>query len=293
MSRLKRPELFLSGLILVFSIIEAVPHPLLESLLCAPLLIKDLPEARSLPRDRLIAPINHAPLKLSQKLGHLWEDALSLVLENSPAYRLLARNLQIQKDAQTTIGELDYLISEEGSDHLIHLELATKFYFAVQSPSGLTLPGPDDRDNYFKKLDRLRSHQLILAHKYREFLPKEYRDKPIITQHLIYGCLFEHVTNHTLITAPYLNPECRRGYWLWADEISTHFSSETVFRIVPKHQWPVPFNLLNQEKLSIWTPGKTLSNHLMLQVDQEPEPYLIRPLPTRKVPDFEGDVSGR
>ena len=168
-------------------------QPLLQSLVGGPLLIGDLPEACSFPYQDLEIPAAPTPLNLQQKLGYLYEDALGILLEASPRFDLLARNLQLHSDTQTTLGELDFLLRDLDSDLLIHLELATKFYLAVETPSGLALPGPDARDNYFRKLQRLRSHQLTLAQNHRSALPESYQHHPIVAQQLIYGCLFDHI----------------------------------------------------------------------------------------------------
>lgn len=252
-------------------------HPLLQSLIHAPLLIEDLPEAPTFPRHQLILPADHPVLNFEQKLGHLYEDALALLLNHSPSYELLERNLQIQKDRHTTVGELDFLLRETDSEHLIHLELATKFYLAVETDGVLTLPGPDARDNYFRKLARLRAHQLQLPLNFRRHLPEKYRDQPIATQQLIIGCLFDHIETTAPATAEFLNPNCRRGRWLDIDELPQQFSSRTRFHIIPKPLWPVPIEFLNPAQLEPWSPGTPLKRHLMVRADDRPEPYFIRP----------------
>lgn len=126
----------------------------------SPLLVGDLPEAKCFCRSILRRPEVLPDLNLRQKLGHLFEDALASLLVASHKVDLLHQNLQLRDENRTTVGEMDFLIRHRSNSALVHLELATKFYLAVETPSGITLPGPDARDNYFRKLARLRDHQL-------------------------------------------------------------------------------------------------------------------------------------
>jgi len=251
--------------------------PLLQSLIAGPLLINDLPEAPAFPHQALTLPATFPDLNLHQKLGHLYEDALALLLETSPRYHLLARNLQIQTDIHTTVGELDFLLRDLAIGQLIHLEVATKFYLAVDTPDGLTLPGPDARDNYFLKLQRLRSHQLQLPRLFQSHLPEEFRREAIVTQHLIYGCLFDHLNAPKPATPEFLNPHCRRGKWLHLDDLPQHFPTTTGFQIIPKPLWPVPLDLLADIPLDPWLPGAKIDRCLMVKAHNEPTPYFIVP----------------
>jgi hypothetical protein len=252
-------------------------QPLLQSLVQGPLLIGDLPEAARFPHHELALPTRNTPLKLQQKLGHLYEDALAILLEASPGFDLLARNLQIQSNAQTTVGELDFLVRDLGNNQLIHLELATKFYLAVETPAGLTLPGPDVRDNYFRKLQRLRCHQLPLAQNHRNALPEVYRHQPIVARHLIYGCLFDPIGSPKLASPDFIHPHCRRGRWLTTDECADHFTPANDLQIIPKALWPVPLPLIEDIPLESWSPHTPIERCLMLRANDDPTPYFVTP----------------
>lgn len=251
-----------------------------QSLIEGPLLVGDLPEAASFDRDTLGLPddLILPAINLKQKLGHLYEDALANMLRASPRYDLLASNLQIQKDAHTTIGELDFLLRDLESGKRIHLELATKFYLAVQTEDGLTLPGPDARDSYFKKLDRLRAHQLRILAEHEEHLPEVYREsKPTVTQQLLYGCFFDHIDTTQPAEPEFSHPQGRRGRWLTIDEIPNHFPRGTKFQIIPKALWPVPLKNLEKISLENWSPEASLERCLMLRIDREALPHFIAP----------------
>ncbi len=250
---------------------------LLQSFLEGPLLATDLPEAATFPFRKLSLPDPATELNPNQKLGHLCEDAFAALLDSSTDYELLAKNLQIQTDIHTTVGELDFLIRDLETGHLIHLELATKFYLAVEAKDGLTLPGPDARDNFFKKLKHLCNHQLKLTQQHPTALPEEYQNLSIVPKQLIYGCLFDHFLATRQTETEFINPDCRRGYWLNVEECADHFPRDTHFQIIPKHLWPVPLTLLKDLSLDPWTPNTPINRCLMLRIDDQPIPYFITP----------------
>lgn len=212
-----------------------------------------------------------------QKLGHLYEDALAILLENSPAFELLARNIQLHEAGMPTLGELDFVIRDRRSDALIHLELATKFYLAVETPTGLLLPGPDSRDNFFKKLHRLRTHQLVLSKKYRAAFPAAFRDEIIISRHLVHGCLFDHIDSPTPAKPDFANPDCRRGRWLKINEVSKHFPADSRFEIIPKPLWPVLPSQMKNIPLEPWNPTKSIDRCVMIRIEGELMPHFVTP----------------
>ena len=250
---------------------------LIQSLIHAPLLVTDLPEARSFDRHSLQLPSPPPDLDPHQKLGHLYEDALTAVLEASPAHELLAHSLQLHDPDQKTRGELDFLLRDLTSGRLIHLELATKFYLALESPDGLLLPGPDARDNYFRKIHRLRTHQLTLTKRYTHLLPQSYRGEPVTPEQLIYGCIFDHVQAGNPATADFIAPTCRRGRWLKLEEVNAHFPPGTKLEHIPKTLWPVPLEFLENFPLEPWQPPATIDRCTMLRVENSPLPHFVTP----------------
>ena len=210
-----------------------ISDAIFQSLLASPLLVGDLLGAARFGRHGLVAPAVSVELNFDQKLGHLYEDALAAVFASSPSIELLEQNLQIQESIHSTVGELDFLI-RDANGTLTHLELATKFYLAVKTDSGIVFPGPDSRDNYDRKIQRLLSHQLTLTERHKANLPPAYRDEEIIVKQLIYGCLFDHISEVDLSCPEFSNPECRRGKWLHRSELADHFSNDSQFFLIPK-----------------------------------------------------------
>ena len=250
---------------------------LVQSLLVSPLLVGDLPNAARFDRALLDAPgLVVGELNFDQKLGHLCEDAMASLLVSSPRVELVEKNLQLQRGKHSTVGELDFLI-RAADGLLIHLELATKFYLAVKLGDEVSYPGPDSRDNYDRKIDRLLSHQLTLVKRYKDCLPLEYRDSDIVVRQLIYGCLFDHVSEADLSRPRFCNRDCRRGKWLHRSELAEWFSGETVFEFVPKSLWPVPFNLLEGLALERWDPAAPVERCQMIRVAGQDGAFFVAP----------------
>ena len=102
------------------------------------------------------------PTKL--RLGHLIEKIVAELIKNSNTYDLLYENIQIIENKKT-LGELDFIIKEKSSDHIIHLELAYKFYLFDPNISSETLNnwiGPNRNDSLREKLEKLKTKQFPL-----------------------------------------------------------------------------------------------------------------------------------
>ena len=247
-----------------------------QSLLVSPLLVGDLPNAARFSRHGLVAPTDSVELRFDQKLGHFYEDALATVLASSPDIELVEQNLQIQENIHSTAGELDFLI-RDANGALTHLELATKFYLAVKTKHGIAFPGPDSRDNYDRKIQRLLSHQLTLTEHYKAHLPPAYRDADIKVKQLVYGCLFDHIDEAELSFPKFSNPECRRGKWLHHAELANHFSNDSQFYLIPKHLWPVPIEFMEKIPLEKWQPRMFAHRCVMLRINEHTCPFFVAP----------------
>lgn len=249
---------------------------LIRSLSISPLLVGDLPEAAQFDRELLSSSVDSIELDFDQKLGHLYEDALASLLASSPNVELIEKNLQVQESKHSTVGELDFLIRQPDG-LLTHLELAVKFYLAVKTKDGIVYPGPDSRDNYNRKIERLMSHQLTLTRRYKDRLKPEYRNAAITVKQLIYGCMFDHIDQVEPSLPPFCNPDCRRGKWLHQSALTDYFPGESQFELVPKYLWPVPFEFLKELPLEKWQPSDPVSRCQLVRVNGFDCPYFIAP----------------
>ncbi|MEP4077322.1 DUF1853 family protein [Haloferula sp.] len=256
---------------------DSITKALFQSILHGPVLVGDLPEAPVFDRDRLAMPVEAPPLDLEQKLGHLFEDALAALFEHSEAFEISQRNLQLQPDAQTTLGELDFVIRDRRDGGLVHLELATKFYLSIETEDGYQFPGPDPSDNYDNKIRRLRSHQLQLPALHPTTLPEALQEGPLVTRQLVFGALFDSIHSPRRASPDFIHPACRRGRWLRLSECDEFLGADAKLELIPKHLWSTPFDLLGEIPLTLWKTPAALERCVMLRVDGGNEPFFVVP----------------
>jgi len=250
---------------------------ILSALCHSPLFLDNLPEGSTFDRTYLNVPENPQPLNPQQKLGHLYEDGLLNLIEASTRYDVLEKGLQLQRDRTQTIGELDFLLRDKTSGQLIHLELAVKFYLAIETSGELLLPGPNSRDNYYNKLDRLRTHQLTLGNRFRQLLPSTYQTEPLISNQLTIGCLFDHISAPHKATPRFLHPLARRGLWLRQEEFISHFPKNPRPLMIPKPLWPVEENSIGEHQCEPLDLTSPLTRCTLVKLPSLTKPVFITP----------------
>jgi len=254
-----------------------VTRQILTALCKGSLFLEDLPEGRVFDREGLIVESETPELRLNQKLGHLYEDGLELLLEASERYEVLEKGLQLQRGRHETLGELDYLCRDTQSGDLVHLELAVKFYMAIKSSDELLLPGPNARDNYYNKLERMRNHQLTLTTRFREFLPTKYQVEEVQVRQLVIGCLFDHVKAEELACPPFVHADVRRGLWLRQKEYEGFFPDSSTPLVIPKPLWPVGIESINEGQLESLDLSEPLDRCTLVKVSETNMPVFITP----------------
>jgi len=185
-----------------------------------------------------------SPRRDQYRVGRYFEQLVLFYLKQIRQVEIVASGLQIQAGSRT-IGELDFVFRDE-SGQLQHWETAVKFYLFHPDPteSGSHLIGPDSRDNFEKKMQRLFEHQLPLS------------DKPfpdIAERHaFVKGRVFYHPESLPPRSLPdLLSPDHLRGVWLYRRDLdwlsrlaesngSCMSSSSYMARIVQKPLWLSP-----------------------------------------------------
>lgn len=119
--------------------------------------------------DDFFVKLDHAPLHLENflnesntyRMGVYAEKLMFYFLEYYDDTKLLLSNYQLIKDNQT-VGEIDFIF--EWNERIIHIEMAVKFYLCFNESTELNdWIGPSGNDNLFKKLSKVKEHQLPLA----------------------------------------------------------------------------------------------------------------------------------
>ena len=221
----------------VDSVAEAICGSIVEN----PLMLGEVDSVQPFDRSLLGSIPQEAKLNFDQKLGHLYEQALALLIDSSEQLDLVAKNLQVFDGAGRTIGELDFVLQDISSGRHIHLELAMKFYLGVCGYDGWTFPGPDPKDNWLRKLDRMRTHQWQLCQRpeTKALLHERFGIQAISTEHLILGRIFYP---HEVSEAPM--PErvlesAGRGRWLRVRDFDQFLGHVTEVYLVDKPLWLV------------------------------------------------------
>lgn len=253
-------------------------HHILRSLIHAQPLVTEIPDTQPFDPTSLTLPETLSTLNFRQKLGHLYEDALTILLDHSTRYKLITNNLQIHHQ-KTTLGELDYIIRDTHTDQYLHLELAIKFYLAHPSANNqITYPGPDARDNFHRKLNRLTTHQLHLTNHpaTQEILSQKHNITSILPAHLIHGII--HTKNpHTPLPNETSPAATVRPYTALTDLPPLM----PQIRIIPKPLWFCPpetewLNTLSTTSLADLQ--KIATNRVtLIHSDIHPTPTFITP----------------
>ncbi len=242
---------------------------IIESLKSAPLLANDLPQASAFDRSLFNNVDVTAELNFDQKLGHLYEQALEILIKATPSLELLGSHVQVFDGDNRTIGELDFILFERALNRHIHLELAVKFYLAHEGKNGWRYPGPNATDNWHKKLNRMQAHQLMLSHRSetQKLLSSRFGITKIDVQHLIYGCLFTPIDTDELLEPNHMAGDGQTGQWLYAKQWQDALKDDVEILLLPKPLWPVMLTAENKKLLEVLSKEKLLElahNHCVM-----------------------------
>ncbi|MDA0586640.1 MAG: DUF1853 family protein [Planctomycetota bacterium] len=179
-----------------------------------------------------------SPRRDQYRVGRYFEQLVLFYLKHIRQVEIVASGLQI-RDGSRTVGELDFVFRDE-QGRLQHWETAVKFYLFHPDPteSGNHLVGPDSRDNFEKKMQRLFEHQLPLSN-------KPFPD--IAERHaFVKGRVFYHPEFLPPTSLPdLLSPDHLRGVWLYRRDLDwlsrlAESSGSGMARIVQKPLWLSP-----------------------------------------------------
>ena len=182
------------------------------------------------------------PIPQRIRLGHQMEHVCKQLLEASTSYEVLLYNEPVRQGKQT-LGEIDYILRETATGQIIHLELTYKFYIIdpqISEPIH-QLMGPNRRDMFFTKMEKIKNEQFGLLHSPAG--QKTLAEKGIPTQGIHHqACykaqLFEPYQSKAINIRP-LNPQCIVGYWLRLEDLRSADFQPYEFYIPYKTEWVV------------------------------------------------------
>lgn len=183
--------------------------------------------------------IFNSDVRTNIRLGLLVEHFVFEELNRFESTAVLAKNIQIQENANLTVGELDCLYTYK--TQVYHLEIQFKFYLydATLGASELDgLIGPMRRDSLNEKLHKLKSKQLPLLHKpvTKPYLEDLKIDTKKIKQQIYFKAqLF--IPYGQNITFKTLNNACVYGFYFNYNQLDTFKACK--FYIPKKIDWLV------------------------------------------------------
>ena len=179
------------------------------------------------------------------RLGHQMEYVFRQCILQAKEYDLLVYNAPI-RDSGKTLGEVDFILKDRTDNRHFHVELTFKFYIInpeISEPIH-RLMGPNKRDMFFTKLDKIREEQLLLL--------KTARGKALLeTYNLEKIEILPRVCFKAQLFVPYqtnkvhirpLNKACVAGFWIRFETFKSSEFKNDLYYIPFKHEWPVKPN---------------------------------------------------
>lgn len=178
-------------------------------------------------------------LPTNLRLGHQMEHVFKHLISNSEEYEVILSNLLIE-EGRTRIGELDFVLKDLKKEKYLHVELAYKFYIInpeISEPI-YRLMGPNKRDMFHTKLDKLKEKQFPLLH-HDSLLPywETHAINPteIEQQCCFKAQLFEPFGEKSSIRP--LNTDCYTGRWIRFDDFNSTEFKNSEYYIPRKLEW--------------------------------------------------------
>ena len=191
-----------------------------------------------------------------QLLGKHFETLIASWFSASPHFALRAHGMQLQ-DGKQTVGELDFIVDDLRRGRTLHIEVASKFYLAVEDGSAWpNWIGPSGRHDTLeikmdKLVDQLAATRLPAG---RDFLHSARipTPEPVL---LMKGWFFHHYSRLHRHKAPrWSHPGYNAGWWCRPGEAHSVMGSEHL-RILPlpKGQWLGRFHPVGSDPPLHWT----------------------------------------
>lgn len=181
------------------------------------------------------------PIPQNQRLGNQLEFIFHQLILHSNTYEVLAYNLPIRKN-KISLGEIDFILQHTFNKTLIHLELTYKFYIIIDDGIAKIedkLIGPNYRDTFILKRDKLKVHQLLLPRSLEgtASLYENGIDPLRLTPQVCFKAqLFTPFSKPNLNLSPF-NPECVAGNWISSMEFYSEEFKSYQYYIPSKMEW--------------------------------------------------------
>ena len=183
--------------------------------------------------------IKSVKLPTNLRLGYQLEYVFKQLITASKSHELILSNLLIE-EGKTRIGELDFILRERNTNQYSHVELTYKFYIInpeISEPI-YRLMGPNRRDMFFTKLDKLKEKQFPQLY-HKSLLPLWEANgvdlKEIQQECCFKAQLFEPYEEKVSIRP--LNGNCISGKWIRFDQFNSSEFAKAHFYVPRKLEW--------------------------------------------------------
>lgn len=182
------------------------------------------------------------PIPKKIRLGHQMEYVFKQLISHSKEFDVILHNLPVREGKQT-IGEIDFILKDSQTEKLIHVELTYKFYIInpeISEPIH-RLMGPNKRDMFFTKMEKIKNEQFQLLHSkegIKALSDNEIAHKEVVHQACYKVQLFIPFKDSSANIRP-LNKNCICGYWLRFDDFNTDEFKSYQFYIPFKSEWVI------------------------------------------------------
>tara|TARA_R110001583_G_scaffold123082_1_gene274381 strand:+ start:2819 stop:3634 length:816 start_codon:yes stop_codon:yes gene_type:complete len=171
------------------------------------------------------------------RLGIRVERFVSHLLKQYPSIKIIAENIQIQKET-TTLGEIDFLLTKNKQP--IHLEIIYKFYLFDESVGSTELEhwiGPNRNDSLISKIIKLKEKQLpLLFHSQtKTYLEKLQIKTQKIAQNVYFKAQLFVPYKQESASFDLINNDCVKGFYIQFNELSQFENCK--FHIPSKANW--------------------------------------------------------
>jgi hypothetical protein len=180
------------------------------------------------------------PIPKQLRLGHKMEHTFEQLILFSDNWKLLAKNLMVDKNKQR-IGELDFLLHHKPSNTNHHIELAYKFYIInpeITEPIH-RLMGPNRRDMFYTKLNKLKEKQfpLLYSEELKEQLQALHINPTEIEQQACFKAQLFSLYGIDSTSIRPLNKNCIQGSWIRFDDFNSNEFKSFEYYIPYKDEW--------------------------------------------------------
>jgi hypothetical protein len=186
------------------------------------------------------AAVKDIKVAASMRLGHKMEHIFENCLKGQDRYKLIAHNTTVKRDNRT-IGEIDFLLKDTRDRSTLHLELTYKFYL-INPTLGETmhqLIGPNRRDTFYSKLEKLRNNQLQLPYEEEGIDQLALLDVKIedIRQEVCFKAQLFTPYSHSEIAITPFNNQCVVGFWITLEAFTVASFQAYEYCISSKDDW--------------------------------------------------------